>query len=576
MKLNRISVEGYQKITNLDIDIRAQILFVAGANEAGKTSLADAIRHTFIGEAGRVKLKKDFGDLVNDEFKQGVVSLEWSRGGNIGGSSLVIPAGTRTSDLEPTTAHQCLFDFRHFTSMPANDRRSLIFGMSKVRLNGATIRDKLIAAAASPAKVEAIAPILLAGFEAAEKQAKANVSEARGAWKATTGEAYGSVKAVTWKAAAMDWSLAAIETAQAMSDMAGELVNEANIDLGKLIEHHRTAATMAQTKAWTESAGTILRIETKLEKDEAELVEWTVKVDDTRAKASGARVDTSAMNCPHCAGLVVLRHGKLQAYESPQQVADPEAIRNLPIYEASLSTMRSAVDNDKRDLKASKLARDKLKEIGNSPTKEALEDELASERKRIKTLVDSLTDARKNLDAELAKKDAALKSSRDTDKAAGYHNDVQDWDAIAALLAPSGIQSQMTTEALTPLRERLQSTAKATGWHCVTIDDDMTVRIGGRPYSLNSQSAKWRADVAITEAISFISKEQFFMVDEVDVLDLTNRAALLKWLHGLANNGQIDTVLVAGTLKELPLLPPTFQTEWLQNGALRVALREAA
>lgn len=576
MKLNQITVEGYQKLTHIDLAVRAPILFVTGANEAGKTSLADAIRHAVLGEGGRIKLQKDFAALVNDDFKKGVVSLEWERNGQIGSASVVVPAGTRTCDLEPTPIINCLVDFRYFSNMPLGLRRGLLFTLGKVRVTGAVIRDKLIEAGANAKKVETIAPILLAGFEAAAKEAKAKVSESRGAWKATTNEVYGSVKAEKWEAAIPEWSQKAIDEGAALCSMADEVLAQANMDIGALQEQKRAADKAAMDiQDLRQKAGMVDRIKAKLKQDETDLAEWTQKVADAQAKATGER-PVKPMDCPHCDTPLLLEAGVLVKYERPTKEADPEALLQLPEFEKSLDKVQGWVTNDHRDLAAATVAQAALAALEAKPLKIISDDELGVERKRIRTLQDGLTDARKAHDAAVLACTQATQAAATTIKAHDFHEDTKEWDEIAGLLAPEGIPSNMMATAMSPIRERLQATAQATGWDLVTVEDDMTVRIGGRAYALGSQSAKWRADVAITEAIASLSGERFFMVDEVDVLDSPNRLVFLKWMHGLAASKQIETALVSGTFKEPPSCPGTFQVEWIQNGALRVPLQAVA
>lgn len=576
MKLQRITVEGYQKLTSVDITVHAPILLIAGRNEAGKTSLSDAIRHAYLDEPGRVKTQKQFGDLVNDSVKKGYVSTEWLRSGVVCSASLVIPAGTRTSDIEVTSVHRCLMDFRRFTALNDADKRGLLFGLSKTRVSGSVIRDKLLEAEANASKVESIASILLGGFAAAEKEAKAKASEARGSWKATAGEVYGSVKAAAWQAEQPEWSQTAIDEAEGLVSMANDLVAEANVDLGALQEQQSRAAADATRHAnLTEKAVPFDRITAKLATDEAELATWEEKVAQTREKATGdSKVDSLA--CPHCAGLVVLEKGKLAQYTPPAKLADPEAAANLIEYERALTLVQSSVANDKRDLTAASNAQQALAVMAAHPSPAVDAASIQAASKRVTDLQAKLAEARRSYDAETAKKTTAVSAKTKTTEAAGYHADVVEWSVIADLLAPEGIQSKLLKDALTPIRNRLQATAMATGWPQVGVDDDMTIRIGGRPYGLNSQSAKWRADAALTEAISFLSGERFFMLDEIDVLDSENRMAFLKWMHSLATSKEIGTALVSGTFKEAPNCPPTFQVEWIQDGVVRGALQAAA
>jgi hypothetical protein len=115
-----------------------------------------------------------------------------------------------------------------------------------------------------------------------------------------------------------------------------------------------------------------------------------------------------------------------------------------------------------------------------------------------------------------------------------------------------------------------------TDWPRISIESDMTLTAGGRPYALLPESEKWRADAMIAEAISNLSGIKLLVLDRVDVLDLAGRDDLLYWLDVLADTGQIETALLFATLKALPAsLPGTVSAVWIENGTAG-KVREAA
>jgi hypothetical protein len=146
------------------------------------------------------------------------------------------------------------------------------------------------------------------------------------------------------------------------------------------------------------------------------------------------------------------------------------------------------------------------------------------------------------------------------------HNHVLGWMKAADELAPDGIPGQIISDKLKPMNSRLRETAIKTTWDQVTITPSMDIMIDVLPYSLCSESAQWRAQAAIAEAISFIAGIGIICLDRIDVLDLPNRSRLLKWIHNVATDHK--TILLFGTLKEPPAkLPPTIGLHWLEAGA---------
>jgi hypothetical protein len=105
----------------------------------------------------------------------------------------------------------------------------------------------------------------------------------------------------------------------------------------------------------------------------------------------------------------------------------------------------------------------------------------------------------------------------------------------------------------------------------------MSITAEGRIYSLLCESEKWRVDAMIAEAISGISGLGVLMLDRVDVLEPKARPELIRWLHGRAAEGAINTCFMAATLKERPKgMPPTIQVAWLEEGEVVQAEELAA
>lgn len=164
-----------------------------------------------------------------------------------------------------------------------------------------------------------------------------------------------------------------------------------------------------------------------------------------------------------------------------------------------------------------------------------------------------------------------------TERAAVLHKDIQQWDQIGSALAPDWIPGELLAEALGPINARLAKSSCSADWLRVVIAADMTITAdGGRPYALLSESEKWRADAMISEAIAHLSGVRVLTLDRFDVLDLKGRDDLLYWLDELAENGDLDTALITGTLKGLPArLPERIDAHWIESGAV-VKILEAA
>lgn len=585
MKLDHIKIANVLGITAADIRIDKPVTLIAGKNFAGKSSIQECVRMALVGDTVRgIDLKKDYGSLVHEGESNGLIEIA------VAGALPVwfsLPDGKSTPITEyvPPKALPYVLDAQRFAHMPSQERRAFLFGLMGLSADGQAVRDRLTAKGCDPKKIEATMPILRAGFAAACEDAKGKATAAKGAWRAVTGETYGAKKAIGWKADKPAYDAALLD--RAYKDMADVdlAIEKATTAVGDLQGQSRRHAEQKQRlSALRETAGHYARIQDKLYRDEAELKTWQEKVEDTRAKASGTAGKPQTFTCPCCG--VVLEHrladGALIEYVAPEQKADPEAVEKLPEYEKALALMESAVANGKRDLAAADAAAKALREIEDAGLADPPDEEAIAAAKR---LVEDLKQKKVNYQSQIKALEEAARAAGVADKktkdAEQHHADVEAWTLIGDALAPDGIPGDMLAEALGPINARLAQAAADTGWRVVRVDADMGITtangIGsGRIYSLLSESEKWRVDAMLAEAIAYLSGLKLLVLDRFDVLDAQGRVDALEWLDILAEQGEIETALVFGTLKALPAeLPARIGAHWIENGVVG-KLQEAA
>jgi len=153
-----------------------------------------------------------------------------------------------------------------------------------------------------------------------------------------------------------------------------------------------------------------------------------------------------------------------------------------------------------------------------------------------------------------------------------FHQQIGNWKALTDALAPDGIPGEIISDKLKPLNKRLMATAMATEWPLVSVTPTLDILVDGRPFGLQSESSQWRAQAAIAEAISVLSGVGLLIYDRFDVLDLPNRAKFIRWILSVA--GDHKTIILIGTLKEAPKLPPAVAVHWMEGG--EEAKQEAA
>jgi ATPase involved in DNA repair len=575
MKITAIQTSNFLGARAVDVKLTKPVALFAGKNGSGKSSLQEAVRMALTGESVRVGLKKDYAALVSEGQETGFVEVDaedWK-------FSAILPAGKGMHSDLPALPY--VLDAQRFARLDPNDRRAFLFGLMGLKTDGPAVRERLLAKGCDAAKIEAVAPFLRAGFDAAQKEAQGKARECKASWKTITGgETYGSTKAATWRAPKSESKTADLE--QARADLAA-VDAELEAETTRLGELHgrakQKAAQQAKLEGLRQQAGMYARIADKLQRDEESLKELEAKVEETHAKAGMKPAQNTAPHpCPHCGGMLLIHEGRVvEWHEETLPHYDAEAAAALPEYERALTLMQNAVANGKRDLVAADTAARTLAELedeAGEPADEATD--IAALEQRIAAIKHHRGNHQAAIRLMEETERRAAEADEKTVRAAALHLDVQAWEAIADAMAPDGIPGDMLAEALEPINERLTMSSNTSEWLRIGIEADMTVSAEGRPYALLSESEKWRADAMIAEAIAHLSGVRLLVLDRFDVLDMRGREDLLVWLDEIAAAGEIDTALIFGTLKALPAgLPETVQAFWIEGGVVG-QMKEAA
>ncbi|HHH9375086.1 TPA: AAA family ATPase [Pseudomonas aeruginosa] len=572
MRITKLEITNFQGLRHAALDVSAPVLLVAGHNGAGKSSLLDAISHAFTGKPGRVAQKQHIGQLITEGAKKGEARVEWlDESGEVQACGVALPSG-KGSPLADSPFLPFVLDASRFAALDAKDRRRVLFDLTGASASPAEVSKRLEAKGIDLALFEKVKPLLRSGFPAAVEQAKAYASESRGAWKAITGENYGSEKANGWEPEAppVIVSEEELESARAELQATAQDMDEAQQTLGSSKRAHADAqARASRIAALRETAALADRRRNKLATDEANQDEWSEKVMAAEAAASGEPAH-QPLTCPHCQGAVDLQAGQLVPHQPPAKVADPEAAKRLEEYRGYLASAQRAVANSQRDLKESEDAAAQAAaleaETAQAPSAEAIANgeqainELRQARDRQQAKVQSLQEA---FNAAAQRQDVIKQAAR-------FHAEVCAWSALADALSPTGIPAEILAEAIGPVNDTLKRLAGIAGWSPVEISADIDVTFGARLYGLLSESERWRCDTTIALAIATISGLRLGLLDRLDVLDVPARTRqAMKLFQSLAVGGEIDTLIVAGTLKEpMAKTPEWLQAVWINAGQL--------
>ncbi|HFH2975174.1 TPA: AAA family ATPase [Pseudomonas aeruginosa] len=569
MRITKLEITNFQGLRHAALDVSAPVLLVAGHNGAGKSSLLDAISHAFTGKPGRVAQKQHIGQLITEGAKKGEARVEWlDDAGEVQACGVALPSG-KGSPLADSPFLPFVLDASRFAALDAKDRRRVLFDLTGASASPAEVGKRLEAKGLDPALFEKVKPLLRSGFPAAVEQARAYASEARGAWKAITGENYGSEKAIDWapELVATKVTNDQVEEARNALQALEDDLAEAQQTLGASKQARQAADGRAQRIAnLRELVDLEPRRRNKLSTDEQNQDEWSEKVMAAELAPAGS-VPHQPLTCPHCQGAVDLQAGTLVVHQPPEQIADAEAARRLPEYREYLASAQRAVANSQRDLDECLAAAEQIKaletESADAPSAEAI----ANGEQAINELRQARDASRAKLVALQEAMEAAAQRESSIAKAQAAHRDVVAWTGMADALSPTGIPAEILADAIGPVNELLQRLSGTAGWSPVQISADIDVTFGGRLYGLLSESERWRCDATLALAIATISGLRLALLDRLDVLDLPSRSQALTLLRAVTIDKEIDSVIVAGTLKEAMAKTPTWlQAVWIDAG----------
>jgi len=595
MKIANIYLKDFLGVRLVQAATPQPVQLFAGRNGAGKSTLRDAVALAITGALSRVSQKKDAGELVRTDAQgadceittpEGVFSFGISAAGKL----------SQPKNLRPEFAH--VVEAQRFAAMPADERRSFLFGLMKVKMTPAAVTQELLQAGHAQERVERVAPLLRAGFEGAAKDAKERATSAKGEWRGITGEVWGSEKAKAWAAPVPGFDPEEIKRLATEIQHCDVAIASWNENKGKLkAQADYRERRKAELPALREKASFEQRVRDKMATDEAELARIKPMLEHAMASAgSGPRVGIQHDLAKAIAPLIklaeafelepderpILQHAQLTLANYEAQCGrlggsgNPDDLGRAQRLREAANTCESAIAHDKRDLNATLEAKAQIVHAEAELAQPFDADGLANAEAHVVELTAKRTELSRLADLQKNQKQAADHAEEKTKRAAAAHAEVVAWDALGDALSPDGLPAQMLARALGPLNERLLQASTDAGWPQVVVHSDMRITAALRDYRLLSESERWRVDAMIAEAISHLSGMKILVLDRFDVLDQPSRGELLGWLDVLADSGEVDTALVFGTLKEPPKgLPETIGVHWLENGTNQ-QLKEAA
>jgi hypothetical protein len=155
-----------------------------------------------------------------------------------------------------------------------------------------------------------------------------------------------------------------------------------------------------------------------------------------------------------------------------------------------------------------------------------------------------------------------------TAKVAQAEKEITLYDALAKALAPDGIPSQLIGEAISPVNDLLEvASGHLFPGRNLALPEDLNIELSGSPYATLSKSTKFRVGVAFQYGLAKLAGARLLMIDEADILDPSNRTALIDFL--LEIQPDFDTIIIFATSQEAKPSPiPEIKIWWLESGRI--------
>ncbi len=203
MKITRLVARNWIGARDVDIAVPTPALLIAADNAQGKSSLREAIAAAFTGQLSRVKLKGDWGQLVNDATteKVGLATVET----DVGEATFTIPAGKWASETLKLAGGlkapiKYVLDPAAFAALDDTEKRRFLAQFSTVPLTMTEVEARLVKRGidAEMAKT-ATALVKAGGWDAAKDEASDKAKNFKGSWQTCTGKPrWGKDVGATW------------------------------------------------------------------------------------------------------------------------------------------------------------------------------------------------------------------------------------------------------------------------------------------------------------------------------------------------------------------------------------------
>lgn len=551
-----LSITTYRGVQRATIALNG-VTLLAGLVGAGKTSILDALRSCVLGDA-RPMTGQDKAALIH----HGATGATLSYGDDQGSVTIDLPSGSpRSQGQPPPSASRMACGLDALPDLTPKERAQALARLLKTEPGQDEIAAALIeAGVVELAARETAAKVIKHGWNTVVDGVKKEGAKHKGAWEAVTGEHYGINKASKWRPDGWTHDLglitdgrplvAAVESARTALEAAIKAGGAGEAEMAHL---HASVLRIEQVKRAANQAELELqRASTRSQKL------GRILDDNPRPEATGA----PPLVCPECGVLVALVAGKL-IHESGVAGPDVKAAQ-----QAKWDTAKAAFDEADREAKAAvatvAATAAELRQL--DADRRAFDQAIAAQRERgaggdEAAARAALAAAERRYSAWCRNRDAAI-----------HHGRVEERLKLTKVLEPEGLRQRKMVQTLDLFNGRLAALSDNADIEPVTLDQELELALGGRPYGGLSTGEQYLVRMGIQIAIANIEGAPVIIIDIDRPLD--------RWALGgvvaLVSRHTEALALVAVTLtkpSEAPdlsrpgLAPEGSLTYWVEDGA---------
>lgn len=583
--IRHISVRNFLAIETIDLDLTTPITAIMGPNEAGKSSLRDAILWAFTGEA-RDLIKKEQAALIHDNgtpitAATAEVVITTTEGEFARRKTPKSPATVRGEIPSLGLQPGILMDVYAFLTLPEGQRRDLVFQVIPgLNPTAAQIQERLLQALEEKfgiplplnglllGAVGNLSSLAASSFKLAEAEAVTKRREAK-----RLKDAYEEIKAPkqTLNLDDQEYDIptlnfqaieATLRELQTQKDGLLRQKGAAEARVKRLAKIQGQLETMAVIGAVDPGEITRLQVELEATKKDLETNAEEIRqaaVQNQTFPAICPAINLEQIPCPKAGQIVGAEPPAPEVLEALTQNRQG-LIKKSNEINTALSAAHQQADSCQAAAEKKQSLQEELARLQAEPDPGAdLDIEITTREQRLAK--------GRAFQSAITKYEGELSRFQETQtKVAVAVQEIELYDLLAKSLAPDGIPSQLISEALDAVNTLLQEAADYLFARHLCLTPELKIVLEGSPFATLSKSEKFRVGVAFQYALAKLAGAKLMLIDEVDILDFVHQVELSNFLLARVASEGIQVLLFETADSPISSNSPEIKIQWLEHG----------